>query len=386
MEDEKQPTPPEAVKVEPTVTPASNQNLIIGIVLGAVVLLLLLLVISQQFESGQEKEDPEVAALKQKIKDEQEAKEKRERIELSGISVDPAALVTQIKNDTDALASLITQSQANDAALRAARADTVRLDRLNQDLSGQLAQYRAAAQRAETLQRQLDQERLARAGMVDESQVKQLRSELELAKAEVTRLQGELAKQQANQAGMVDSNTYALLKADRDQLREINRTLRDEIQRLLEVNGANLFVTQDDLSPRAVALYRALKKIEREDHRKRRETYATLKTTIKADVRASILFKTNSATVGREHEAELKDMAVQAPENSFFLVVGYASTSGDSQTNEELSSRRATRVASMVNYLKKSGQGVQAVYLGEGTRFGPEDSPNQVCEVWEIRP
>ena len=77
---------------------------------------------------------------------------------------------------------------------------------------------------------------------------------------------------------------------------------------------------------------------------------------------------------------------MQAPGNSFFLVVGYASTSGDSQTNEELFSKRATRVASMVNYLKKEGQGVQAVYLGEGTRFGPEDAPNQVCEVWQIRP
>ena len=79
-------------------------------------------------------------------------------------------------------------------------------------------------------------------------------------------------------------------------------------------------------------------------------------------------------------------MALQAPENTFFLVVGYASPSGDSKTNEKLSSSRATRVASMVNYLKKSGQAVQAVYLGEGNRFGPTDGPNQVCEVWAIRP
>ncbi len=155
---------------------------------------------------------------------------------------------------------------------------------------------------------------------------------------------------------------------------------------MTELAGAKLFVTQDDLSPRAVALYRALKKIETEDHRTRRDTYAGFSQQIKANVRESINFKTGSAKVALEHEAHITDMIQNADPNSFFLVVGYTSTSGDSKNNEELSSRRATRVASMVNYRKGKTQGVQAVYLGEGKRFGPEDAPNQVCEIWEIRP
>lgn len=375
-------------KTNQSATPASNQNLIIGIVMGAVVLLLLLLVISQQFGGNDDSGvNSEAAELRRKLEEEKRDMERRRFVSLSGVAVDPEVLVTQIKTDAEALARLVNSTQGDAAALRTAQADASALARSNQELTNQLAQYRAAAQRAETLQRQLDQERQARSGMVDQSQVTQLRSELELAQSEVTRLQEELQKLRSQQTSMIDPNTFALLKAELDQTREANANLRHENQRLItELAGAKLFVTQDDLSPRAVALYRELKKLETMDHRERRSIYEQLKTQVKASVEETISFKTGSANINPEHEVHLKDIAVQAPDTSFFLVVGYASTSGDSQANEELSSKRATRVASMVNYLKKEGQGVQAVYLGEGTRFGPEDAPNQVCEVWEIRP
>lgn len=374
-------------KTENTATPASNQNLILGIVMGAVVLLLVLLVISQQVGDNGDGENSETAKLLQKLEEQKAAMEKRRLASLTGVAANPESLVTQIKADTDALARLVNTSQGDAAALRTARSDASALARSNQELTTQLAQYRTAAQRAESLQRQLEQERQARAGMVDQNQVTQLRSELDLSQSEVDRLQSEMQKLRSQQSGMIDPNTYALLKSELDEMRKSNTALRIENQRLIsELAGAKLFVSQEDLSPRAVALYRELKQLEDQDHRKRRDAYAELQNRIKATVQESIAFKTGSATIAREHEAHLKDMAVQANENSFFLVVGYASTTGDSLSNEELSSKRATRVASMVNYLKKEGQAVQAVYLGEGTRFGPENAPNQVCEVWEIRP
>jgi len=376
---------------EPTNTqntpPASNQNLIIGIVMGAVVLLLLLLIITQQLGKGSSKGNPEVAELRKKIEAEREANDKRRLASITGVTASPDALVDQIKSDTEALARLVNANAGDAAALRTAKADAATLFRANQDLTNQLTSARAAAQRADSLQRQLDELRRSAAGMVSQSEVGQLQSELELTKGERDRIQAELTLLRSQQQGMIAPSRLTDLQKELDDLYASNATLRRENQRLItELAGAKLFVTEEDLSPRAVALYRELKKIEDQDHRKRRDTYTLLNDQINAKVQESISFKTGSAEIAREHEAHLKDMAIQATPKSFFLVVGYASKSGDLQSNEELSSKRATRVASMVNYLKKEGQAVQAVYLGEGIRFGPEDAPNQVCEVWEIRP
>lgn len=378
----------EQQKTEVGATPSSNQNLILGIVMGAVVLLLLLLVITQQFnKSGGDQEDSEVAELRKNLEEQKQKSEQLRIAGIPGVTGDPQALVAQIKNDTEALARLVNSSASDAAALRAARADASALAAANADLRNERDQYQVDAARAADLQRQLEQARSASAGKVSQSEYDRLRAELDTAKAESGLLRTQMAEMQNKNQGMIDANTYALLKAQLDDsIAEIAR-LRAENQRLMtELAGAKLFVTQDDLSPRAVALYRALKKIETEDHRARRDTYATFSEQIKANVRESINFKTGSTQIALEHEAHIEDMVKSADPNSFFLVVGYASTSGDSKNNEELSSRRATRVASMVNYRKGKDHGVQAVYLGEGKRFGPEDSPNQVCEVWEIRP
>lgn len=351
-------------KPENSAPPVANQNLIIGIVMGAAILLLLLLVISQQFGGNRDALDhSEATELRRKLEEEKRDLEHRRLASLSGPTVDPEVLGTRIKSDVEALA------------------------RSNRELMMQLAQERNAAQRAEMLQRQLDQERQTRSGMVDQSQVVQLRSELKLAQSEVTRLQEEIRKVQSQDTSMIDPNTFALVKGELEEVRKSNTNLRHENQRLItELAGSKLFVTQDNLSPRAVTLYRELEKLETMDHLERRASYDQLKAQIKASIEETISFQTGSANINPEHEVHLKDIAVQAPDTSFFLVVGYASPTGDSQANEELSSKRATRVAAMVNYLKKEGQEVQAVYLGEGTRFGPADGPNQVCEVWQIRP
>lgn len=375
-------------KSESTVTPSSNQNLIIGIVMGAVVLLLLLLVISQQFnKSGGSEEDKQVEELRREIKEQKERNESLRISGMPGVTQNPEILVTQIKTDTEALARLVNANASEAASLQAARDRAAVLDRRVIDLEEQVRQYSAAASRVNQLEADLNAARQASAGMVNRTELDRLRGELDLAKAERDRLQTELTQLRTQNQGMVDPNSYAILKTERDDLRADNIRLRAENQRLIsELAGAKLFVTQDDLSPRAVALYRALKLAENEDHRARRTTYEGFNQTIKANVREEIAFKTGSAQIAIEHESHIEEAVKQAPSNSFFLVVGYASTSGDSKTNEELSSQRATRVASMVNYHKKQGQAVQAVYLGEGERFGPEDAPNQVCEVWEIRP
>ncbi|MGE9271436.1 MAG: hypothetical protein ACQKBU_11590, partial [Verrucomicrobiales bacterium] len=58
-----------------------------------------------------------------------------------------------------------------------------------------------------------------------------------------------------------------------------------------------------------------------------------------------------------------------------------------SDDNQTLSSARATAVARELDTLKREGQKVQAVYLGQTKRFG-KDSPleNQRVEIWQIVP
>lgn len=382
------PDNPAPAESSPPASPPSNQNLIIGIILGAVVLLVVLLLVSGSFNQNSRKTvDPKIAALEEQIEKERLLNEKLRLTGLPGEAQNPEALVSQIKADSEALARLVNKSNSDAALLRATQADLATVRRRNDDLTTELDKYRAAALRAQDLQRQLTQLRKDAQGMVDQSEVNRLRSELDLIRADRDNLQQELTQLRSQQRSMVDSTVLTRLQSELDQLREQNRTLRAENQRLLtELSGAKLFVTRDDLSPRAVALYRALKSLEPEDHRKRLETYDTIRSQLSASVRETIAFKTNQAIIAPEHESHLSDMVEAAPPQAFFLVVGYASTSGDSQRNEELSSQRATRVASMVNNLKKEGQAVQAVYLGEGKRFGPKDASNQVCEVWEIIP
>ena len=369
-----------------TVTPASNQNLIIGIVMGAVVLLLLLLVISQQLNKDLEPaENKEIAALKKDLEDRKSRNEALRYASVPGVGQSPDALVTQIKSDTEALARLVNASASDAAMLQTAQENARLLSNRVTDLENQVRQTQADATRARSLESELNAARQAANGMVSKSQVDSLRDQLALAKNDRDGFQTEINQLRAKEGTMVDANAYALLKAEVDQLRKDNALPSDGIHQNENVLP-KLFVTKDALSPRAVALYRELTRIEPEDHRARLQTYTRIDTQLKAGVGEAITFKTGSSDIALEHETHIKEMASAAAPNTFFLVVGYASPSGDSKTNEELSSQRTTRVASMVNHLKKEGQAVQAVYLGEGNRFGPDDASNQVCEIWQIRP
>ncbi len=367
------------------VTPASNQNLIMGIVMGAVVLLLLLLVISQHFNKTGVSD--EVSQLEDDIKDRKARKEALRYSGISGVSQNPDALINQIKSDTDALGRLLNASASDSAMLRTAQDNATSMSIRITDLQTRLGQTQGAAARVAGLEAELANVRQALVGTVDKATADSLREQLALARLERDRLQSELRELRASQGSLVDRNTHALTLAELTELRSANAELRAENQRLLAKSaGSKLFVSAEELSPRAEDLYRELKRIESNNYKSRIQTYTRIDSQMNASVGDSITFKSGSAEIARNHEARLKSMALSAGEKSFFLVVGYASPSGDSLSNQKLSSRRATRVASMVNYLKKNGQAVQAVYLGEGNRFGPDDSPNQVCEVWEIRP
>jgi outer membrane protein OmpA-like peptidoglycan-associated protein len=79
-------------------------------------------------------------------------------------------------------------------------------------------------------------------------------------------------------------------------------------------------------------------------------------------------------------------MVEQVEEGDLIFVVGYASTTGNAESNRVLSSDRATAAAQAVSAVKRPGQMVQAVYIGQTTRFGGSSPErNQICEIWHIK-
>ena len=140
-----------------TVTPASNQNLIIGIVMGAVVLLLLLLVISQQMNKDPEPAgNKEIAALKKELDDRKSRNEALRYASIPGVGQGPEALANQIKSDTEALARLVNASASDAAMLQTAQENARLLGNRVTDLEGQLRQAQADAARARSLEGEVE--------------------------------------------------------------------------------------------------------------------------------------------------------------------------------------------------------------------------------------
>lgn len=379
-------------------TPASNQNLILGLVMGAVLLLLILFFLGQ-YSGGfnlsgnpSGKDDPSLSEIRRELDDAQRERDAA-RDAVLGLpgGQDGNVLISNIQRDAEALTQFLTASQAELSRLRgsevaqqdlyaklgALQTDLAQARGAQAQLAGVQAQLQAANARIQQLSEQL-------ASSIDNGTAQRLRDRIAGIQEERESLRQQLAQARADQAGMVDA----------DQLTEFqklipeNRRLRAELQELRSRldSAKNLFVTRDNLSPVASRLFSELVRLEGNDRSGLNNAYRRLEQDMDARVMETAGFATGSSALKSEHEDHIKNVIAASPEGAFFLVVGYASKSGDNQSNRELSRKRSIRTASVVNYLKRSGQKVQAVYLGETSRFGPDNRSNQVCEVWEIRP
>ena len=184
----------EGPKTEVAHPSSSNQNIVMGIVMGAAVLLLLVLIITKKFNiSGNNMTDPAVVELRKEL---DAQKKKSDQLRFAGISGDPQALAFQIKNDTDTLARLVNSSASDAAALRAAQADASVLAATNAELRIERDQYRINANRAVELQNQLEVARQISTGMISKSEYDQLRTKLEATMAENKNLRNQISEMQ----------------------------------------------------------------------------------------------------------------------------------------------------------------------------------------------
>ncbi|MEM9016732.1 MAG: OmpA family protein [Verrucomicrobiota bacterium] len=107
----------------------------------------------------------------------------------------------------------------------------------------------------------------------------------------------------------------------------------------------------------------------------------------KTEALHQVLFESGSAEIGGEESGKLSELVADSSKAAKFLVVGYASVDGDAKANYELSSKRASAVATAIAAASKLGESaIQAVYFGQTKRFSEtEMPPNRVVEVWRVK-
>jgi len=142
-----------------------------------------------------------------------------------------------------------------------------------------------------------------------------------------------------------------------------------------------------DLYPMAKGLFEALNDLEDKADLEISAAYNRFATQYQANFLKEIRFPTGSSQLNPADKLALGDALENLPEGAMILVVGYASTTGNADSNRVLSSDRATVVASNIDMAKPGNQVVQAVFLGQTKRFSSRiPERNQVCEVWQINP
>lgn len=217
--------------------------------------------------------------------------------------------------------------------------------------------------------------------LIEGSDTSALRSQLDLANKKVIALGDELRRLSDNPDKL--QGQVAQLRSDRDALQARVAELESRLSQ------ASLFAgTESQLVSDAVELFRSLRALENKPDSEIATAYSQFGAKMGASVMdRPIAFPTGASDVAPEDLEKIKGFIGEAPDNAFIFVVGYASETGNVDSNRTLSSDRATAVATIVNQAKKPGQRVQAAYLGQTDRFGSKfPERNQICEVWQIVP
>lgn len=288
-------------------------------------------------------------------------------------------IAARIKKDADTMVALAGSFQnmlaEKDAEITAKNAELIRSEQLRQTLASESARLQGELQRA----------------LVGSSEVELLRREHAAMKSQRDALSAELAtvRQELSQkAGGVSSEEFADLKR---QLEETQRA-RDFFEaRVAELEGelskAALFAkNENELLPAAVELFRQLRKLEGKSDAEISSAYSSLGVELGANVLHTLNFATGSSELSPADQDVLRRLAQEIPDGDLLLIVGYASETGNVDKNRTLSSDRATHAAEFFTTLKRPGQLVQGVYLGQTDRFSSRiPERNQIVELWHIR-
>jgi len=329
-------------------------------------------------------DDPVMAALKADV-DARRSELNRQRMAmglppLEGGSEPIEDIAERLKNDTDTLVGLAGRFQQmlgdKDAEISRSNSEVLNLEKRWQHLSLENSRLQSEMNRAFLAASEADQ--LKR--LVTDMQAQRDALSLELA---------DTRAKLADAAGSVNADDYGDLQRRYDETLRSKAFFENRVNELESLlNKTELFAkSENELLPAAVELFRRLRKLEGMKDSDLTTEYSKLGVELGANVLHTLDFKTGSSELSPEEMAQLAHIVEDdAPDGDLTLIIGYASKTGDPVANEKLSSDRATIAAEHFSTLKRPGQNVQAVYLGQTDRFSSRvPERNQICEVWRIR-
>lgn len=298
---------------------------------------------------------------------------------IEGASEPIEEIAGRLKKDADTLVALAGSYQKllseKDNELTARNAEILRSEKLRAALTAENTRLQADLQRA----------------LVGSSDFDLLRRDLADVKAQRDALAAELSdareKMRTMSAG-VSNDDYADLK------RRFEETLRAKEffeARVRDLEGdlkqAKLFArSEDELLPAAVELFRSLRQLEGKTDSEISTAYSSLGVKLGANVLHTLNFATGSSVLPTLDDQKVRDFVAAIPDGDLLLAIGYASTTGNVNSNQTLSSDRATAAAQAITEVKRPEQFTQAVYLGQTNRFSSRiPERNQIVEIWHIR-
>lgn len=376
----------EADSLKPGAKPTAPPNAVVFLLfmILAMLIVLAVTVLRQGKGGGGDEIDPTVAAIKADV-EARRSELNRQRIAmglapLEGASEPVEEIAKRLRADADALAGISGKFQDmladKDAELGRANAETLRLEKLRQDVSLENARLQNELQRA--LLASAESDRLKTMLSDAQSQRDAISRELAATKEELALL-----------GSAVSEDEFADLRRRYEETLRAKEFYENRVRELeAAAPKADLFAESvDELLPAAVELFRRLRKLEGMKDSDLTTEYSKLGVDLGANVLHALDFATGSSALSEEDMKRLDlIIAEEIPDGDLALIIGYASETGDADSNQKLSSDRATAAAEYYASRKRPGQKVQAVYLGQTDRFSSRvPERNQICEVWRIR-
>jgi outer membrane protein OmpA-like peptidoglycan-associated protein len=282
-------------------------------------------------------------------------------------------IAKRLKGDADTLISLsMTYQQMlseKETDISAKNAENLRLNQLNQTFVAENARLQGDLQRS----------------LVAASETDMLRRDLANLKLQRDALTAELNNLRKNGAS---NEELAALQRRYDETLRAKEFFEARVKELEgEQSKGKLFASsENELLPAAVELFRNLRELEGRPDSELTTSYSGLGVKLGANVLQTLTYTSGSSGLAPADEQAIAKIAEEMPEGDLLLVIGYASETGNVENNRKLSSDRATGVAEFYSTLKRQGQLVQAVYLGQTSRFSSRiPERNQLCEIWHIR-
>jgi outer membrane protein OmpA-like peptidoglycan-associated protein len=285
----------------------------------------------------------------------------------------------RLKKDADTLASTIEALQRSfgeyETEISAKNAELLRSEQLRQTLVAETARLQSELAKA-----------LQSAGELDalKAENQSLKTQREALGVEIARLRQELAA-----AGdRMGADEAADLQRRLAEAERAKAFLEERVRQLeADLNKARLFASSEgELMPAAVELFRSLRKLEGKPDSEIVTAYSGLGVSLGANVLHTLTFATGSSQLTAADQERLRALVAEVPDGDLVLAIGYASETGNPDSNRTLSSDRATAAAELFSTVKRPEQLVQAVYLGQTDRFSSRiPERNQIVEIWRIR-